>query len=71
MKVRISGRTKYAYLPNELREEESLGVYEVTKGVGVLVLIRGGSNRDEVIQSLGLILEALKLRREAGDPWKV
>jgi len=71
MKVRISGKTKYAYLPKELREEEYLGVYGVTRGVSVLVLIRDNSNRDEVIQSLGLILEALKLQREAGDPWRM
>lgn len=62
MNIIISGR-KYVYCPIGLRREELTGKYEVIKAPSALVLVKEDWDPDEVIQSIELVLEDLRLRR--------
>jgi len=67
-KIRIDGKTGFAYIPKELREDGFVGDAELLLNALTLVLIKPGVSLERARESLKVILKDIELRlKEKGE----
>lgn len=65
--IRVDEKTGMAYLPKALRAEGFIGEVRGLPDTFTFTLVKPGTNLSCIEKSLRIVLDSIKLRREAGE----